>query len=86
METFRSQTPHQTPIMRYSPLVIGGSRGLGELTAKLLCSGGGCVHLTYSRGRNDARRVSAEIMAVKRGVCKPLELDILAPLSSDMEM
>ena len=64
-------------------LVIGGSRGLGELTAKLLCAGGGAVHLTYARGRSDALRVTAEIMGAKRGVCTPLELDILAPLSSE---
>jgi NADP-dependent 3-hydroxy acid dehydrogenase YdfG len=65
-------------------LVIGGSRGLGELTAKLLCAGGGAVHLTYARGRSDAHRVTAEIMGTKRGVCTPLELDILAPLSSEV--
>lgn len=64
-------------------LVIGGSRGLGELTAKLLCAGGASVHLTYARGARDARLVSAEINRANRGVCTPLELDILAPLSSE---
>jgi hypothetical protein len=64
-------------------LVIGGSRGLGELTAKLLCAGGGAVHLTYVRGRSDARRVTAEIIGAERGVCTPLELDILAPFSTE---
>jgi hypothetical protein len=64
-------------------MVIGGSRGLGELTAKLLCAGGATVHLTYARGLRDARRVSAEIVRARRGVCTPLELDILAPLSSE---
>jgi nucleoside-diphosphate-sugar epimerase len=64
-------------------LVIGGSRGLGELTAKLLCAGGATVHLTYARGARDARLVSTEIMRMQRGVCTPHELDILAPLSSE---
>lgn len=64
-------------------LVIGGSRGLGELTAKLLCAGSATVHLTYARGLRDARLVSAEIGRANRGACTPLELDILAPLSSE---
>jgi hypothetical protein len=64
-------------------LVIGGSRGLGELTAKLLCAGGATVHLTYARGARDARQVCAEITRANRGVCAPLELDVLAPLSSE---
>jgi hypothetical protein len=65
-------------------LVIGGSRGLGELTAKLLCAGGATVHLTYARGARDAREVCAEIKRANRGVCAPLELDVLTPLSSEV--
>jgi hypothetical protein len=42
-------------------LVIGGSRGLGEVTAKLLSAGGAEVRLTYHQGEADARRVVAEI-------------------------
>jgi NADP-dependent 3-hydroxy acid dehydrogenase YdfG len=64
-------------------LVIGGSRGLGELTAKLLCAGGAAVHLTYARGLRDARLVSDEITRANRGVCTPVALDVLAPLSSE---
>ena len=45
-------------------LVIGGSRGLGEVTAKLLAAGSAEVRLTYHRGEDDARRVAAEIGAV----------------------
>ena len=65
-------------------LVIGGSRGLGELTAKLLCAGGGTVYLTYAKGLSDALRVSAEILRANRGACRPLELDILAPLTGEV--
>jgi acyl dehydratase len=42
-------------------LVIGGSRGLGELTAKTIAAGGGRVFLTYAVGRGDAARVAEEI-------------------------
>jgi acyl dehydratase len=42
-------------------LVVGGSRGLGELTAKLVASGGGRVVITYKIGRTDAERVAQEI-------------------------
>ncbi len=42
-------------------LIIGGSRGLGEVTAKLLSAGGAEVRLTYHRGAADARRIVAEI-------------------------
>jgi NAD(P)-dependent dehydrogenase (short-subunit alcohol dehydrogenase family) len=42
-------------------LVVGGSRGLGELAAKLLAAGGASVALTYRSGREDAERVTADI-------------------------
>ena len=44
-------------------LVIGGSRGLGEVAAKLLAAGGADVWLTYQRGAADARAVCADIAA-----------------------
>ncbi len=42
-------------------LVIGGSRGIGEVTAKLCAATGAEVCLTYSVGREDAERVLADI-------------------------
>lgn len=42
-------------------LIIGGSRGLGALTAKILAAGGGKVIVTYARGRDDAEALTAEI-------------------------
>jgi len=42
-------------------LVIGGSRGIGEATAKLLAAGGANVWLTYHRGAKDAEAVVADI-------------------------
>lgn len=44
-------------------LVIGGSRGLGEVTAKLLAAGGAAVSLTYYQGGDDARKIVDEILA-----------------------
>ncbi len=41
-------------------LVVGGSRGLGELTTKILAAGGADVTLTYSNGAADAGRVQQE--------------------------
>jgi NAD(P)-dependent dehydrogenase (short-subunit alcohol dehydrogenase family) len=42
-------------------LVIGGSRGLGEVITKVLAAGGATVMLTYAAGKDDAFNVSAEI-------------------------
>jgi hypothetical protein len=58
-------------------LVVGGSRGLGEVTAKLLAAGGADVRITYFRGAEDARRVVGEIVA-GGGAANSLSLDVLA--------
>jgi acyl dehydratase/NAD(P)-dependent dehydrogenase (short-subunit alcohol dehydrogenase family) len=42
-------------------LVVGGSRGLGEITAKLLAAGGARVVVTYATGKDDADRLAREI-------------------------
>lgn len=42
-------------------LVVGGSRGLGEVAAKVIGAGGGRVVVTYHRGQDDAERVAGEI-------------------------
>jgi hypothetical protein len=42
-------------------LIVGGSRGLGEVAAKLLSLGGAIVDITYRQGAEDARRVVEEI-------------------------
>ena len=44
-------------------LVVGGSRGLGELAAKMLLAGGAEVTLSYARGRSDAESIVAEALA-----------------------
>lgn len=42
-------------------LIVGGSRGLGELAAKLLAAGGADVLITYRTGEEDAARVAADL-------------------------
>jgi len=44
-------------------LIIGGSRGLGEVTAKLLAAGGAEVIITYYQGQQDAKRIVEEIVS-----------------------
>ncbi len=57
-------------------LVVGGSRGLGEVAAKLLAAGGASVVCTYARGREDAERVVREIEAAG-GRARAVQLDVL---------
>jgi acyl dehydratase len=58
-----------------SALVVGGSRGLGELISKIVSVGGGHVTLTYSVGEEDARRVAADIIAYG-GCCDIMHYDV----------
>ena len=62
-------------------LVVGGSRGLGEITAKIIAAGGGGVTLTYNTGESDARRVANEIFSAG-GECEVIELDVLDPAAA----
>ena len=56
--------------------VIGGSRGLGELCAKLIAAGGGKVVITYATGADDAQRVADEIKQAGRGLATVRQLDL----------
>ena len=60
-------------------LVVGGSRGLGELVVKILLAGGAKVTLTYARGQNDAERIQQEAAAWGSQV-ESLRLDASRPL------
>ena len=44
-------------------LVVGGSRGLGEVSAKLLAAGGAQVLITYHRGQREAEAVAGDVQA-----------------------
>ena len=56
-------------------LVVGGSRGLGELLAKVAAAMGAEVVLTYARGRRDAEHVAAEINGLG-GRCVVAEVEV----------
>jgi NAD(P)-dependent dehydrogenase (short-subunit alcohol dehydrogenase family) len=59
-------------------LVVGGSRGLGEVAAKILCSGGAQVKITYYQGKDDADRIVDEITS-NGGAAGSFHLDVLNP-------
>ena len=59
-------------------LIVGGSRGLGELTAKLIARGGGRVIVTWNTGKADAERVAHEIRSAA-GSCGTLAYDARKP-------
>jgi hypothetical protein len=73
-------------------LVIGGSRGLGALTAKIIAAGGGRVIITYANGRDDASKLAQEInIRAANDACKIMRYDVrekafdqLASLNSDV--
>lgn len=88
IEAFLRPVPAQMPTMSevsprvrphehaaVSALVIGGSRGLGEIAAKLIAAGGGRVILTYSTGTDDAARVVEDIRTAG-GQCQALQLTV----------
>lgn len=89
LKAFRRPKPFQQPTIealrgsvtvgefgKCRALVLGGSRGLGELTAKLICAGGGTAYLGYYRGREEAQKIADEIKASGLGACHPFEMDI----------
>ena len=58
-------------------LIIGGSRGLGALTAKILAAGGGKVIVTYATGRADAEGLTEEITSqTAHDVCRPFRYNV----------
>jgi acyl dehydratase len=59
-------------------LIIGGSRGLGEVTAKLLAVGGARVAISYRVGGGEAEAVAQEIRS-SGGVCETLAYDASLP-------
>tara|TARA_B100000886_G_scaffold315978_1_gene254295 strand:- start:1493 stop:2896 length:1404 start_codon:yes stop_codon:yes gene_type:complete len=56
-------------------LIIGGSRGLGELVAKFVVAGSGNVCITYANGKSDAIKIQTELNQ-KREACKVSRLNV----------
>jgi hypothetical protein len=59
-------------------LIVGGSRGLGELTAKLLATGGARTIITYATGEADAAALAQSIRDWG-GSCDVQQFDFRAP-------
>ncbi len=66
-------------------LIVGGSRGLGELTAKLIATGGGRVLITWQAGKDDAERVAQEIRSAG-GACETLAYDARKPAAEQLAL
>lgn len=64
-------------------LVVGGSRGIGEVTAKLLGLAGARVIISYAVGAADAAAVAADIVAAG-GQATTMPLDVLADLEPQL--
>jgi acyl dehydratase len=60
---------------RHRVLVVGGSRGLGEVAAKVAAAGGAAVCVTYAAGADDAERVRDDITS-GGGDCATLHWDV----------
>ena len=97
VEAFARHPPAvQTPIRELSAfvdpkefagqraLIVGGSRGLGELTAKLFAAGGGHPTITYVIGRDDAEQVVTEIRQWGAN-CDVLKYDARVPALQQLE-
>lgn len=66
-----------------SALIIGGSRGLGELTAKLIAAGAGAVTITYAVGRADALEIQRQIRDWG-GLCEVIPYDATQPAENQL--
>jgi acyl dehydratase len=62
-------------------LIIGGSRGIGAMCAKLIVAGGGRAIVTYARGEKDAIAIAEEL----RPRCRILRYDVLEPAAGQLE-
>ncbi len=58
-------------------LIIGGTRGVGETTAKLIAAGGGYPVISYNRGKEDAQRVLDDITE-SGGKCGVVQYNVLS--------
>jgi acyl dehydratase/NAD(P)-dependent dehydrogenase (short-subunit alcohol dehydrogenase family) len=67
-------------------LIVGGSRGLGALTAKVLAAGGGKVVITYAIGRRDAEEVAEEIgKCIARDACRVVQYDVRQDVAGQLK-
>ena len=73
-----------SPFAGQTSLIVGASRGLGEVTAKIVAAGGGRAVITYRNSRGEAERVAAEILGAG-GQCEILRYDALVPANEQLQ-
>ena len=57
-------------------LIVGGTRGIGAVCAKLIALGGGQVTITYFKGKDDADQIVDEINSFTgKSNCKAIHMD-----------
>jgi hypothetical protein len=66
-------------------LIVGGSRGLGEITAKIIAAGGGLPIITYYQGAAEAEAICSEIRSAGCR-CKLTQLDVKNPAMSALDL
>lgn len=71
------------PFAGQRALVIGGSRGLGEVAAKIIAAGGGHPVITFREGREEAANVASEIQQAG-GTCDVVQYDALQPAAGQL--
>jgi hypothetical protein len=64
-------------------LIVGGSRGLGEVTAKIVAAGGGHPVITYREGKREAEAVAADIRQTG-GTCDVIRYSALEPAGGQL--
>ena len=72
------------PFAAQRSLVVGGSRGLGAVTAKIVAAGGGHPVITYRDNRAEAELVAGDIRGVG-GSCDILRYDALLSASEQLK-
>jgi hypothetical protein len=58
-------------------IIIGGSRGLGELTSKILSSAGSDTLISYNYGINEAKKLKSDVIKFTKTKCKIMQINIL---------
>jgi NAD(P)-dependent dehydrogenase (short-subunit alcohol dehydrogenase family) len=74
----------ENPFAGQRSLIVGGSRGLGEVTAKIVAAGGGRTVITYRESGDDAERVASDIRRAG-GQCEILRYDALEPAALQLQ-
>jgi NAD(P)-dependent dehydrogenase (short-subunit alcohol dehydrogenase family) len=72
------------PFAGQRSLIIGGSRGLGEVTAKIVAACGGHPVITYRDSEHEAQQVAADIVGAG-GQCDILRYDALSPAREQLQ-